>query len=286
MTRPPKSKAIERLQKALNQMHGLKELSTDAPEFKKWRRNARVAISYVFGDDGTHVSEFYGVSFSPSTSAPPNDSNLTTVYDLLIRPAEYENERRQSFVKGLGAAASLLESMIEEIEEDWKEEDELKASASPPRDERIATNKVFVVHGRDDGAKHQVARLIGDLGLEPVILDEQADRGRTIIEKFEQEAEEVRFAVILLTADDEGRLRGEEAALKPRPRQNVIFELGYFRGALGPNRVCALKKGEVERPSDYDGVIYISLDDAGGWKLRLVKELQEAGYDVDANRAL
>ena len=93
------------------------------------------------------------------------------------------------------------------------------------------------------------------------------------------------LAVVLLTPDDEGRLQGG-TDLKPRARQNVIFELGYFAGILGRNRVCALTKGDVEIPSDYDGVIYITLDDSGGWKLRIVKELKAAGFDVDANLAL
>lgn len=280
-----KSESIERLQKALNQIRGLKELSTDAPEFRKRCRNARVAIGYVFGDDSTHENKFYGVSLFPPTSAPPYDSCLTES-EVLRGRAKHENERQQSFMKGLEATTSLLESIIEEIEEDWEDEDEMKVSVSPPRDERTATNRVFVVHGRDHATRDTVARLIEKLGLKALILDEQADKGRTIIEKFEQEAKEVRFAVVLLTADDEGRLRGEEADLKPRARQNVIFELGYFAGAFGRKRVCALTKGDFEIPSDYDGVVYIPLDDFEGWKSKLVKELQAAGFDVDANRAL
>ena len=156
----------------------------------------------------------------------------------------------------------------------------------PQGGEQIDMKRVFIVHGRDEGAKHKVARFLGDLELEPVILDEQADRGRTIIAKFEQEAERVGFAVVLLTPDDEGRLKGEDSDLRPRARQNVIFELGYFAGSLGRNRVCALTKEDVEIPSDYDGVVYIPLDDSEGWKIGLVRELKAAGFDVDANLAL
>ena len=114
------------------------------------------------------------------------------------------------------------------------------------------------------------------LGLEPVILHEQANLGRTIIEKFEDHAH-VGFAVALLTPDDAGSLQGEENSSKPRARQNVIFEFGYFIGKLGRERVCALVKGDVEKPSDYDGVLYISLNDPNDWKIELIKELKAAG---------
>ena len=65
----------------------------------------------------------------------------------------------------------------------------------------------------------------------------------------------------------------------------MIFEFGYFIGKLGRKRVCALVKGDVEKPSDYDGVLYIPLDDSDGWKMRLITELKTAGFNVDANRA-
>ena len=130
-----------------------------------------------------------------------------------------------------------------------------------------------------------MARFLSQVGLEPIILHEQPNRGRTIIEKFE-EYSQVGFAVAPLTPDDVGALQEDVRSLKSRARQNVIFEFGYFIGRLGRNRVCALTKGNVEIPSDYDGVIYIPLDDADGWKMKLVKELKNAGIAVDANRAL
>ena len=65
----------------------------------------------------------------------------------------------------------------------------------------------------------------------------------------------------------------------------MIFEFGYFIGKIGRKRVCALVKGNVEKPSDYDGVLYIPLDDSGGWEMRLIKELKTAGFVFDANRA-
>lgn len=121
--------------------------------------------------------------------------------------------------------------------------------------------------------------------LEPVILHEQPNKGRTIIEKFEEHAD-VRFAVVLLTPDDVGAVKDRKSDLLPRARQNVVFEFGYFIGRLGRDRVCALAKGDIERPSDSDGILYVPMDDNDGWKMRLLRELKTADFDVDVNQAL
>ncbi len=145
--------------------------------------------------------------------------------------------------------------------------------------------RVFVVHGHDHGSLQEVVRFLERLDLEAVILSEQPNEGRTIIEKFEQESD-VGFAVILMTPDDVGHSKTTPDVTEPRARQNVVLELGYFVGALSRSRVCALRKGEVEIPSDLHGLLYLDLDDAGGWRLELAKEMKQAGLEVDLNRAV
>lgn len=150
----------------------------------------------------------------------------------------------------------------------------------------IATHKVFIVHGHDEAAKMTVARFVERLGLRPVILQEESSAGRTIIEKFE-DSSNVNFAIVLLTPDDLGATRAMASAnLQSRARQNVIFELGYFIGKLGRNRVCALFKEGVELPSDYQGVVYLEMDQSGGWKVALAREMKAAGLYLDLNKAL
>ena len=143
------------------------------------------------------------------------------------------------------------------------------------------SNKVFIVHGHAESIISDVARTIEKLGLEDIILREQPSTGKTIIEKFESCAKDVHFAVILLTADD--KIEGEDGY---RARQNVIFEMGYFMGALGRKNVLCLLQENVEKPGDIDGVVYTPLDKAGSWKISLVRELQACGYSVDANNLL
>jgi predicted nucleotide-binding protein len=146
------------------------------------------------------------------------------------------------------------------------------------------SNRVFVVHGRDNALKESVARLLGQLGFDAVILHEQANQGRTIIEKFVEEAADAAYAVILLTPDDEGGL-ADSPNFRSRARQNVILELGYFVGLIGRNRVAALVHESVEVPSDLAGVAVISAsNDSDDWKMKLAKEMRAVGLSVDLNR--
>ena len=143
--------------------------------------------------------------------------------------------------------------------------------------------RVFVVHGHDEEAKQSAARCLEKLELEAIILHEQPNQGRTIIEKFEDYAD-VGFAVVLLTPDDMGAARDDIDNLRPRARQNVVFELGFFVGRLERQRVCALHKGDVEIPSDFAGVLWVSMDPGGAWRFTLGREMKAAGLDVDLNK--
>lgn len=144
-------------------------------------------------------------------------------------------------------------------------------------------SKVFVVHGHDVSLKERVARLCDGLGLSPVILHEQPNKGKTIIEKFEENSD-VGFAVVLLTPDDVGGPITSSQSLRPRARQNVVLELGYFIAKLGRSRVTALYVPDVELPSDMQGVLYVEVDPAGAWRMELAKEMRAAGLAVDLNR--
>lgn len=137
---------------------------------------------------------------------------------------------------------------------------------------------VFIVHGRDQDARREVVQFVEQLGFAAIVLQEQASKGRTIIEKFE-EYSNVVFAIVLLTPDDVGGLKQDEVTLQPRARQNVIFEFGFFVAKLGRHSVCALTKN-VEIPSDYHGVVYLSMDEGGEWRTQLASEMSEAGLSL------
>ncbi|MCH8230589.1 MAG: nucleotide-binding protein, partial [Chloroflexi bacterium] len=119
-----------------------------------------------------------------------------------------------------------------------------------------------------------------------VILEEEPSRGRTIIEKLEENAD-ASLAVVLMTGDDVGGTAGTALEdMRPRARQNVVLELGYFMARLGRNRVAVLHQPDTEIPTNYSGVIFIPIDGAGAWKMLLARELRSAGLPIDMNKAV
>ena len=141
---------------------------------------------------------------------------------------------------------------------------------------------IFIVHGHDNLSKTEVARFIEGNGLEAVILNEKSSSGKTIIEKIE-EYSNVAFAIVLLTPDDKGCAftNSEYLNLRVRARQNVIFEHGYLMSKLGRERVCALVKGNVEIPSDLMGIVYVTFDEDGAWKMKIANEMKTVGIDIN-----
>ena len=141
---------------------------------------------------------------------------------------------------------------------------------------------VFIVHGREDGLKNEVARFIEKIGLNAIILHEQASSSMTVIEKLEKHTD-VCFAVILYTACDIGSIK-EPLVYKPRARQNVVFEHGYLIGKLSRKNVCALVEESVELPSDIAGIVFTQHDKNGMWKYTIAKEMKAAGINIDLNK--
>jgi hypothetical protein len=145
------------------------------------------------------------------------------------------------------------------------------------------TAPIFVVHGHDHALLHHLVRVLERAtSCDVTVLHEQANAGRTILEKFEAHAVAASYAVVLLTGDDVGGAAGTTP--KPRGRQNVIFELGFFFGKLGRNRVAVLLPPGVEQPSDIAGLVYIAIDSGGAWKYELARELGTAGIKVAHER--
>lgn len=188
---------------------------------------------------------------------------------------------RDGIERGLLQLKTLKELFDERIADALPVEAPLRPTQAT---QRFGTRRIFVVHGRDDGTKEMVARYLIKLDLEPVVLHEQPNQGRTVIEKFEAHAF-VDFAVVLFTPDDVGYPARIPEEARPRARQNVVLELGFFMAALGRQRVCVLYRGDVEVPSDYAGVLYLQLDDAGAWKFLLAREMKGCGIDIDLNKA-
>lgn len=187
---------------------------------------------------------------------------------FMLITSEYIIESASDITKEILDEAKNIDT-ISVINTNWKQ--------------KFDISKIFIVHGRDNGTKQEVARFIEKLDYEPVILNEQPDSGLTIIEKLEKNSE-VGFAIVLYTPCDLGSLNNNKKTWKPRARQNVVFEHGYLMAKLGRDRVIALIKGDVEKPSDIDGIVYVPFGEDDGWKLLLARNLRNAGYTVDLNK--
>ncbi len=162
----------------------------------------------------------------------------------------------------------------------------LEVQQKPAVNTLTSNKKVFIVHGHDDSIKLKVARFLEHLQLTPIILHEQASQGKTVIEKLE-EYSDVAFAIILYTSCDiGGKNDTKREMLNKRARQNVVLEHGFLMAKLGRKSVCALHEEDVEIPSDMQGVIYISIDNAEAWKTKLAKEMHANGIEIDGTLLL
>ena len=257
------SRAAEELRK-LRAQADTPQIQRQGPEHRAWKAKADAVIQGALGKDSETLREFRDLRYQFAVWAEA--------------PGETEEDAR-FFSSAVMNAAALIDAAIYQLEL----QNEPDEGLSPEQETR---GPIFVVHGRDDSHKYELMRLL-DRAADPpaIILHEKASGGTMILEKFERNAQAASFAVVLLTGDDEGRLRGDATQpLRPRARQNVIFELGVFMTLLGRARVAVLKDADVEGPSDIDGLVYIDLDAAGAWRHALLKELRAAGITVDFAR--
>lgn len=245
------------------------EFDQNREEFNLWNDYNSEYLKQSFNNEYNEYKDRYDkcamfIGFAKRAQTP--NSKLTNFKESV--------DVKVSNLKKLLAKADLLKCSVESKAKSTKKEME----------SQTLSNNIFIVHGHDERTKLDMARTIEKLGLNPIILSEQPNQGQTIIEKFELHSD-VGFAVVLLTADDLGKVKTDSEE-KYRARQNVIIEMGYFLGKLGRSKVFPLYEEGVELPSDLHGVLYIPLDSSGSWKFRLAKELNAAGYNVQANNIL
>jgi predicted nucleotide-binding protein len=203
---------------------------------------------------------------------------------------------RDALARGVQTGTGISEDDIDELASSIVEE-KRGARASDRKRQRPegqpaeTPSAVFIVHGHDHQVLAEVEGYLAGLGIRSIVLTKIANREQSLFQKFLTWSEDVRFAVVLLSADDWGASRKQyeapgvaEKALRFRARQNVILELGFFYGYLGWENVFVLFKApeqvfpDFERPSDLDGVPFDAVDAAGQWKEVLADRLRKAGF--------
>jgi predicted nucleotide-binding protein len=232
-------------------------------------KRAEMLVRKLFGDNSHYIKSLKSISYSP------------IMFSLGTSDSVFIN----SFNHGKQELLNLLNVIKEDISLDITMN---KNERLTNENKSVTNSNIFIVHGQNEEMKQSAARTIEKLGLKPIILHDQPSKGRTIIEKFTENSD-VLYAIILLSPDDIAYLKSDSAEnAKFRARQNVIFELGYFLGKLGREKVLALYQviDNFEIPSDYSGVLFVPYDENGRWKFELIKELKAIGIDVDANKIL
>lgn len=225
------------------------------PKMKAWRTKAERFLINKYGKDSFEHSVFSKTSFT------------LKIYLSDTPDSEFVNACQE----GLRQTEAVFNTYLEDME------NENSQNSTPKQPDDFT--KIFIVHGHDGELKHAVARVIEKQGIEAIILAEQTNQGKTIFEKFEENSD-VSCAVCLFTSDDVGKAK-IEAEDKPRARQNVVLETGYFMGKLGRERVVILVDKGIELPSDLSGVVYT---DTNNWQTELLRELKEIGYSIDFNK--
>jgi len=131
-----------------------------------WQGNVKIVLSEYYGEHSVVYGEFRGIWFSPG----------------MYYPGQPQSEFVRALNSGLDQATGFLKSRISDLQDHVRPIKAIGASSFVANSD---SREVFVVHGNDHGNKETVARFLEKLGLHPIILHEQADAGRTIIEKFE-----------------------------------------------------------------------------------------------------
>lgn len=249
----------EKLKQIIDEIPALisANVSSSDAGFQAWKARAERFLIHKYGENSFEHTRFTKTKFS---------------LGIYISGTPHSD-----FVKacqsGLKTTQAIFQTYLDEMEEE--------GVPTPILTQPMNYTKVFIVHGHDGELKESVARIIEKQGIEAVILSEQVNQGKTIIEKFENYSD-VGGAICLFTADDIGKSK-KETSDHTRARQNVVFETGYFIGKLRRDHVVILADEGIEMPSDLSGVVRTN---TGNWQFDLLKELNAMGYSVNLNLLL
>lgn len=207
-----------------------------------------------------------------------NDYYKLPYYDLKNLDFNFDELSNKLFNPFLERHKKFLDFLL-----DYSKDFTYEIQNSTINKKKFISNRVFIVHGHNDGIKYEVAQTLNKLGLTPIILHEQVSENKTIIEKIENYSD-VKYAIVILSDDDHGNSKNS-TELNPRARQNVVFEMGYFMGILGRKNVCCIvNNNKLEKPSDINGIVYLNYN--GNWVLDLTKELDNVGFELEMNNLL
>jgi predicted nucleotide-binding protein len=128
---------------------------------------------------------------------------------------------------------------------------EIRANSELGQPDQESPRRVFITHGRSNDWRLVQPFIERDVEISTMELAQEANMGRTLIEKLIDNAARCDSAVIVMTGDDV--LNEDES----RVRENVMHEIGFFQGRYGRNFVILLHEDGVNIPTNLSGVAYI-----------------------------
>ena len=283
MMKPTKERAIEQLQRALDAIPEVMGINYRSPLSYTWRRNTKIAIAEIFGENSNEVREFDDIRYPVANpTAPPS----MRPRNEMIAQQEYENNLNQT--------AGLLTSMIDQIGmTDWTTTRGTAATVGSEGGISVATERVFVVHGRNQMARNATFAFLRSIGLQPLEWNEAVRvTGKPmpyIGEILDTAFSQAGAVVVLMTPDDEARLREQfrspndpshETEFTGQARPNVLFEAGMAMGR-NPDRTILVELGSLRPFSDVAGLHVIRMDNSSQRRQEFAQRLESAGCPVN-----
>jgi predicted nucleotide-binding protein len=265
-------------------------------KLSSFRDRLKIEVVQAYGQRGSSFGEerfsAWRAQFSKflDLHLPGSTQKLNAKLDISIHTGRLGESNISRFMRYEGDASfAFIDSLLLDVKNDEADllppakVDEVLTARAPS----LSNKRVFIVHGHDELIKTKVARFVEKLGYEAIILHEMANKGMTIIEKFEANTD-VGFAIVLYTGDDQGNTAkaAADGNLNARARQNVVFEHGYLLAKLTRSNVVALVSKGVELPSDIHGVVNVVNVDNANWQNDIAKEMEAAGYAIDFNKLI
>lgn len=258
MPRIPFDRALKKIEEYLQQIDKLERTS-----FREGMQ--------LIDDMHVNIRGFVPLTFEDGKEKIKEFDEYVNSFIISVGHVESDSEKHEHYRTRLRETTSFLIR--------WKEELEMtngETSSQRTKLDNSQSKIVFIIHGHDDLSTLQLQKLLrNEWNLESVVLKEKPPRGRTLIEKFEQEAQTTGFAFAIYTADDIIKLANGEYS---QARPNTIFEIGWFYGRLGRKNVCILFEKGTKINSDLNGINTIEFDKSVEEKvLEIKEELKDAG---------
>jgi hypothetical protein len=295
-----KDTQLDDLKRLIDEIEKVRIKPRMSPKFKSWHRETLETLERVFGRKSRQVKDFETIRYNLATfsNKTPESKFEEAFQHGLMNAAVMLSVAVKDLQKGDAGSTATSETApvrkpdaVESVPEPEISRPEPvapvkpapppvpapSAAREPPaivkRAMAASGHKIFLAYANDIGMKSEVTTFLSRVGLSTVVLKDSAESNASLIDELEKH-DNVHYAIVMLNPDASGI------------SENTVYELGLIVGRLGRNRVCGLVKEYIGILANYSGISYVPLDPAGAWKFLLIKQLKDAGFDIDANRAL